>query len=96
MERIESICSSECKLFLMSICSVRIRSRNRDIQNFCPKKKSDVVYKFAWCIDACIRARQISELHQRELFEFLSTVRFWVAKTAKIRHNSNRTYTYEK
>ena len=58
--------------------------------------KSDVVYKFAWCIDACIRARQISELHQRELFEFLSTVRFWVAKTAKIRHNSNRTYTYEK
>lgn len=36
---------------------------------------TDVVYKFAWCIDACIRARQISELHQRELFEFLSTVR---------------------
>jgi len=36
---------------------------------------SDSVYKFAWCIDACIRAKSISELHQRELYEFLATVR---------------------
>ena len=36
---------------------------------------SDSVYKFAWCIDACIRAKSISELHQRELYDFLATVR---------------------
>ena len=40
-----------------------------------PIWKADKVYKFAWCIDACIRAKSISELHQRELYDFLATVR---------------------
>ena len=31
MEHIDIICSLESKLFFVCICSVRIRSRNRDI-----------------------------------------------------------------
>ena len=35
MEHIEPICSLESQLSFGSICSIEIRSRNRDIKNYC-------------------------------------------------------------